>query len=193
MDSAIRLRVSGICGIAAPILIVALFSAAILTAGLFSWSHNTLSDLGTQYPSAYFFNGSLMAAGMLMMVFGRGIPSLLQERRAPRLGSSLLLLGGLSLLLVGVFTSSSGLIHSIFTVLFFSFTALAMVVIGLSELSSDKRKGSIAIILGACVALMFIIPFPIGGFALREALSILFAMAFSLIYGARLTRLSKRI
>jgi hypothetical membrane protein len=184
-------RIAGLCGIAVPVLTVVALSLAISSSGWFSWTSNTLSDLGASYPSAYFFNGSLILAGFLTMIFGRGLYSYLPRERLPRLGAVLLLLGSLSLLLIGVFTSHAGIIHNIVSVLFYTLTLVAIIIIGISELRNSQKTGAIAVVLGLVAISMFALPWPGDGLALPETASILFTMGFTLVYGVRLLDIKK--
>ena len=194
MDKAngVRLfRIAGWCGILAPFLTVVAVYISIISSSWFSWTGSALSDLGVSYPSAYYFNSYLIFAGVLALVFGRGLYHYLPNNRLPKSGALLFLIGAAALLFIGIFTSDTGLMHGVVSAGFFSFSMIAIILIGISELRSPHRTGFMTIILGLAAITMFVFPWPGYGIALNEVSSIIFMMGFIFMYGMRLL-LTKR-
>ncbi len=125
-------------GLLAAAAFLALYVVAMASDPDYAFYRNYLSDLGVG-PGAWAFNCAVMVAGALMVVFalaglGPAIHAGLArwENRALRAafawaGPVLLAIGGVFLVLVGVFTEDAGDIHGAVSVGFFITTYLALV------------------------------------------------------------------
>jgi hypothetical membrane protein len=179
------LRVAGWCGIATPIAAMLALALAIGSASWFSWSGSALSDLGVEYPSAYFFNSILILGGAMMMIFSRGLHHFLSGKGVPGIGASMFTGGAFALIFVGIFTADTGIYHSVFSVLFFVLAMSSIILTGLGEMRQSRRSGAVSVVLGLSAAIAFLLPWPGEGIALPEMASIIFFMMFSFFYGMR--------
>ncbi len=117
--------------------------------GSFSWKINALSDLGISRV-ADIFNYSLILVGALNIVFGIGLLKAFAVNRFSFCSIILLIIGGVFLSLIGLFTEAYGYLHFIVSAGFFIFVPISIILIGFSFISSNKkRKGHISIIAGA--------------------------------------------
>ncbi|MCW6159152.1 MAG: DUF998 domain-containing protein [Thermoplasmatales archaeon] len=88
-----------------------------LTIGLspwFTWNVSALSDLGV-HPYGYIFNSALIFEGLMNTIF----ILYLYSSKAPRLGSIMILIAGIFLALVGVFTETYLLVHWLVALVYF--------------------------------------------------------------------------
>lgn len=156
------LRIAGFAGIAGSILglgmvLIATFLCGVgcgdagswVEDGSFSWQINALSDLGVS-KVANIFNYSLILAGVLNIVFGVGLLKAYGGTTISYLSIILLIMGGVFLSLIGLFTESYGGLHFIVSAGFFIFTPVSIILIGISLISSNKiRSGYLSITTGA--------------------------------------------
>lgn len=199
----IIIKVAGICGILAPIMAFTCIGVAILMSPWFSWTNNWLSDLGgrpgsdslwaTHGSASIVFNVGLMFTGVLGSIFAVGFrKSGMLKTSHGQAGTMLLFLVTGSLFGIGLFTESTGDLHVIFSVAFFVFAGLCVILIGMSLLkSSEKILGWITMVLlvfGLTSIPFFLIPKPIGGNAVAEMIPIISVAAFSIVFGFELIK-----
>ena len=111
MNTSNMSRLSGLIGAAARLYgLLAVLAATFLAGAEFSWSSNALSDLGIS-SVANIFNYSLILVGILNAVFAIGLMQAYGKNALFKIGSIILVLGGLSLSLVGVLTEDYGVLH----------------------------------------------------------------------------------
>ncbi len=168
---------------AAPIAFM-IFAAGTLCALLCSptWELNNLSALGTSkdFITAVTFGISCFVAGILVATFGLG--KMIFERGLDRMSGFFFIIGGFSLLGVGIFDASSLELHNNVTMLF----AFAMVM-GISLASfSDILQGNKVVFI-ACILMLVIIiaQWPIFTGALSECVGIALASVWSFIQTAK--------
>lgn len=162
------LRFAGFLGLIGSVLgLVAVFLATILCGvgcgdtlegrfagswgidGSFSWEINALSDLGVSRV-ADLFNYSLILAGILNFVFGVGFMKAYSKTRISFFSVVLLIIGGVFLSLIGVFTEAYGGLHFVVSSGFFIFVPVSIILIGITFISSsNNRRGYISILAGA--------------------------------------------
>ncbi|MBM3291442.1 DUF998 domain-containing protein [Candidatus Bathyarchaeota archaeon] len=97
-----KLRSSAIFGFITPIFGFIVIFLAISYAPWFSWTGNALSDLGTSGTESMIFNYGLMATGLLILGFSRGLFELSEGNRLGRIGTYVHVLGALFLFAIGV-------------------------------------------------------------------------------------------
>lgn len=124
--------------------------------GEFSWRVNALSDLGVSRV-ADLFNYSLISAGLLNAVFTLGFMKAYAKNTSFRLGCVLLMLGGGSLSLVGVFTEEYGVMHWYASLGYFIVSPVAMIILGVSFAKTNMKKEGYASIFAGAVALSIIV------------------------------------
>lgn len=127
------MRLSGVCGVVGPVLGVGLVLAATVISPSFRWERNALSDLGVAEPdAALLFNAGVVIAGVLFLLLTVGIAESMRGTRA-RLGIPALVIGGLSLILVGIFTEAYGALHTAVSMGYFILVPLGVLVMGLAS------------------------------------------------------------
>lgn len=139
----LRLEISGLCGMFAPIFAFGCILLSIGYAPNFSWTDNALSDLGVMAnPTSTVFNLGLIVGGILAIVFASGLFIFYSGRLAGRVGALLFLLDALALTAIGIFPESSGPMHLYASVVFFALFPLAMFFMTAAfVLESKKRNG----------------------------------------------------
>jgi hypothetical membrane protein len=182
-----HIRLAGFSGLFAPgIMLVALWQA-ISRAPWFSWQDNYLSDLGVAEGSELIFNAGLIVGGMLFLLLISGLRAYLPAR--PAISRALAVLGAsaVALACVGIFDEDFGSLHYIVSVLFFSLSAIGLMMLGRTEYKMvSKRRGSLTFAMGLGVALAWALPWPGEGGALPEMAGAVCIMAVALVYGATL-------
>ena len=127
-------KLAGLCGLLTPVVAFTAIGASIALSPWFSWARNALSDLGAlSSPVWPVFNTGLVVAGLLASFFSYGL-----LRRAKgslgKVGSAILLIGSISLALIGLLPEDTGLPHLTAAMAFFLLSPAGLVVIGVSEL-----------------------------------------------------------
>ena len=142
------IRVSGLCGITAPIFGFSSIFIAIHYSPWFRWAENALSDLGVEGFSALVFNSGLVVSGFLLLVFSMNLTRLLAEDFFSRIGHRLFSLASVDLCLIGVLSENFGVLHFYVSILFFIFLPLSLILMGVSLIKSSpfKRLGYIALL-----------------------------------------------
>jgi len=145
-------RFAGLVGIVAALFgLCAVIAATFIAGSTFSWNKNALSDIGVSTVSlaADFFNISLVITGILNLIFALGFTKAYSKNAFFSLGGTLLMLGGISLSLVGVFTEAYGRLHFYVSVSYFSLFSLAIIVNGFAfRRAKQSAKGSVSILAG---------------------------------------------
>lgn len=117
--------------------------------GSFSWRTNALSDLGVS-KVANVFNYPLIFAGILNFIFGVGFMKAYAKTKISHIPIILLIIGGVSLSMVGIFTAAYGVLHTIVSAGFFILMPVSMILIGITFLSSSRiTKGYLPVLAGA--------------------------------------------
>ncbi len=165
MTSSNMSRLSGLVGTVAGLYgLLAVFAATVLAGAEFSWSRNALSDLGIS-SVANIFNYSLILVGILNAVFAVGLIQAYARNTLFKIGGIILVLGGVSLSLVGVLTEDYGVLHMYVSVGYFVLFPIAMIIVGFAfRRNNMQTKGNLAILAGA-IALIIIL----AGIALYRA------------------------
>ena len=184
LDRKKRLRIAGLCGIAAPVVAFSCIFISISLSPWFSWAANALSDLGVG-KAALVFTSGLIAGGILTMVFAAGLLTTFRGRALGCAGAVLLFLDAIALFGIGVFSEAAGDIHSYFSVAFFVLFPLSLFLLGASAIMAGSRKfGSFTILVGALTVIPWV--FSWDGVAIPEAILALFASIWIMAEGARL-------
>jgi len=177
-------KLLGACGIAT-LLVFPMILIAIQLSPWFSWFDNALSDLGVSGVAATIFNSSLIAGGVLASVFSLGVKAVIPGRLS-YVGAMLFMLASLSLIGIGVFPETAGRIHFYFSVAFFVFLALSMLVNGVSLFFTSRKLGLFTLLLGAVSAVVWL--FPHRGVAIPEFIAALSGSTWSAVLGFRMLK-----
>jgi hypothetical membrane protein len=191
------IRFAGIIGIVASLFgLGSVLAATFLAGSTFSWNRNALSDIGVSTVSvaADVFNISLTLTGVLNFVFALGFTKANAKNALFYLGSILLMLGGISLSLVGVFTEAYGKLHFYVSASYFSLFSLAIMLNGFAFRKAGRATmGNISILAGLIAA--FVILSGVAaewhiwlglGFAVPELIASIIFAAWSVWMGSSL-------
>lgn len=182
----LTLRAAGLCGVASPIIALALISLAISMSPWFSWTENALSDLGVRGTAAVLFNSGLVIGGILTGIFAVGLRETLRSRTLSHAGALIFVLDAAALCAIGVFPETTGKIHFYVSVAFFTLFPIAMFLIGASmtRFSSERKLGLFTVLVGLVAAVIW--AFQWDGVAIPEIVAGVSASAWSIIFGTRL-------
>jgi len=182
------LKVSGLCGIISPILVLTFISLAISYSPWFSWTENALSDLGVQGTAAVLFNSGLVIGGTLAIIFATGLRKILVNPTLGSAGTLLLILDAVTLIAIGIFPETAGVIHLYVSVAFFALLPISLFLIGTSVMQkpSERSLGLFTILVGIFVATVWALPR--GGAAIPELLAALAASMWSIVSGIKILK-----
>ncbi len=187
------LKISGVCGILAPIIAFACTLSAIASHSQFSWLDNALSDLGiVEGATAILFNLGLIISGVLTLIFSLGLFMLLRNKVLGFAGTLILAVGALALALIGIFPESAKPMHYYASVSFFALFPISMLLICAEFLSSSRTKmGLFTFVTAGFAAIVWTVQFtvrPVPGVAIPETLSALAALAWIAVLGFEMFR-----
>ncbi len=134
------LKVSGACGLVAPVAAFACIALAILAYPSFSWENNALSDLGVAKDAHVFFNNGLIIAGIISAVFATGFLLLLKKSWIAYATFAAFLLACLALAAIGVFPSSIRPMHYYASVAFFALFPISGALMSWSLWHSGQKR-----------------------------------------------------
>ncbi len=163
--------------------------------GSYDWYSNALSDLGVSQV-APIFNYSLILVGILTFIFTIGFVRAYAENALYYAGGAILILGGGSLSLVGVFTAEAGDLHGYVSLGYFVLFPVAIVVVGVAFARTGPVRRGYASVLAGLIALVVILTSQITewhrtvgiGFGVPETIEALILAAWIAGMGASLAR-----
>jgi len=103
----------------------ALWTIAVVVNGNWQLGRDTLSELGGDVPSRWYFNIAVLIAGLGSIRYSFGLANYLSEQKFGRIGSYVLAVASLGLVSVGIFPIDTGEPHTVASVFFFSVAAIA--------------------------------------------------------------------
>jgi hypothetical membrane protein len=183
---------SGLCGIVGTVLTLVMVFAATILSPWFRWDTNALSELGLGEVSLL-FNTAAIIGGALNCIFALGVWKYLPGGRLVRIGAALLMLGSVSLFLVGIFTVAYPIVHAIVALGYFVLGPIGFILIGLETRMSRIRMFSLVAGVAALMAILVLpiiflaVPFKVG-FAVPEMIEALIFAAWTVFMGAHLLR-----
>ena len=164
-------RVSGACGIISSLVGLTVILVAVSDSPWFSWTENHISVFGVEGSNTTLFNQGLTLAGLLSLVFAVGLGRSLLPERLARLGAFSLILGSIGIAGMGIFPRSIDLPHDVSSILFFTFTVAALLLIGAAALrSSQVLVGWLSLTGGVLMAVFQLVPWPWNGGAIPQLL-----------------------
>jgi hypothetical membrane protein len=190
------IKFAGVCGILLPMIVFAFIGFSIYLYSDFSWFENWLSELAGQPGetpiwaarglSSIMFNAGIILAGLFGLILVSALWNLsLLDSKIGRIGKTLLLIDILALISIGVFPNTTGIYHTVASVLFFFFVPLSLVPLGIEfKRNRENKIGNSVIILGTLSFFsfpLFLIPEPLGSNALVEMIPSL-SIAISAIF-----------
>jgi hypothetical membrane protein len=187
------LKISSVCGVLALIIAFVFILSAIASYSQFSWLDNALSDLGVvEGVTAVLFNLGLILSGVLTLIFGLGLFTLLRNKVLGFAGTLILAVDALALALIGIFPESAKPMHYYASVAFFVLFPMSMLLICAEFLSSSRTKmGLFTFVTAAFAAIVWTVQFtvrPVPGVAIPETLSALAALAWIAVLGFEMFR-----
>ncbi len=187
------LRITGACGIVAPILAFALICLAVASYPQFSWVDNALSDLGVVPGfTAAIFNHGLIISGMLFFIFSIGIFMFLGERFVSRTGTFVFALACLALVAIGVFPENVKPTHYLVSVAFFVLLPISLLIItGAFWLMRQVRMAVFTLLVAVAAAAPWVLLFSVryvSGVAVPETVSGLASAAWVVVLGYKMMR-----
>lgn len=182
------MRLSGFCGVIAPIIAFVGITIAILNYPGFSWTQNALSDLGVASTiSAPAFNYTLILTCLPAFVFAYCLFSLLRGSAIGKAGFFIFVLAIVALLCIGIFTENMEPMHYYASILFFVLFTLSMLIISAEfVLSKRGRLAALTFPLAIASAIVWAIQFSIGfgsSVAIPEAIAAAAFSIFTLYFG----------
>ena len=150
------LLAGGICGIIGIIVPMIMIMTAVQLSPWFSWQTNVLSDLGV-HDVSLLFNSALILGGILTIVFSLGLRSLLEKKPINTMAIISILLGAICLILIGIFTLSQPLIHTIVAYGYFTLMPIGLILIAIGTQKTMLRWFSLAIGIASLLAI-YILP-----------------------------------
>jgi hypothetical membrane protein len=154
------MRVTGWCGLLAPVIMAFTTFAAIALSPWFSWQENGLSALGVSDTSVL-FNAGLIGGGLLSILFAIGLTSGHTTRsRLTTSAGGALIIGSVNLALVGIFPDSAGRIHDVVSIVYFLATTLGYVLWGLAWLRASEKVHGVLSIAAGVAALLALLAVP---------------------------------
>ena len=145
MAENIKVKKFGLVGISSPIIGILAVLVSIYFSPWFEWSTHALSDLGVVQEGGtqvaiWIFNGGMVTAGLLIAIFISSTRKTIPDNLMSKIAYSLIFIGGINLALVGVFPYNiSGTIHQIVAIIYFIFTPIGLIMIGVERRSKDRN------------------------------------------------------
>ena len=165
-------QLGAISALVAVICFIVLYSVAMSLDSEYRFGRNYLSDLGVG-DGAWAFNSGVIIAGALFLVFDiLSVRSVLGNRPLGRAALSLLMVGAVFLMLVGVFTEDAGDLHGLVSYGFFlsMLVALGLVTEGLYR---SRYLGSMGFIVTLVVFAVGLSLLTMGGSPLSETIAVM--------------------
>jgi len=199
MNNSSIIKLAGWVGILAALYgILAVLVATFLAEASFNWTKNALSDIGVSpvASAANLFNYSLIIVGILNFIFALGFVKAYAKNALFYVGGILLILGGGSLSLVGLFTEAAGALHGYVSLGYFVLFPIAMIIIGFAFTKMNMQNNGYTTILAGIIALIVILG-GIGidwhtwlglGFAVPEYIEAIIIASWAIWMGTSLTR-----
>lgn len=182
----------GLCGIVGSVLTLVMVFVSTLMSPWFRWDTNALSELGVG-EVALLFNGAVIIGGVLHFLFAIGLREYLPREQLIKIGVAFVMLGSVSLSLVGLFTISYPILHGIVALGEFVLVPIGFILIGWSATESRMKQLSIATGIAALIAILilpiFLLVLPLQvGFAVPEMIEGCIVAVWVVFMGTRLLR-----
>jgi hypothetical membrane protein len=158
MEKENLMRTTAIIGLLGAILFALLWTSAVIADGNWILGEETLSELGGDRPGRLYFNTGVIVMGIMGLIFAVGLFLILKGDPLGRIGTSVLFVGAVALIGVGIFPITTGEYHTFFSYAFFSLMLVTMLLLAL-PIWRDYRLGSIGgiVTVGAlAVSLIFL-------------------------------------
>lgn len=186
----------GFSGIVGPTLTMLMVITSTIFSPWFKWDTNALSELGVGEVSLL-FNSAVIVGGLFSFFFALGIREYLAPKKLVKAGVTLIMLGSISLALVGIFTVSYPILHGIVALAEFTLAPIGIILIGYASKENTIKKLSIT---NGIAALTAILIFPIilillsleVGFAVPELIEALIVSIWIVFMGTKLLKFKNK-
>ena len=160
-------------GVIGPIIgIGAVLLSVILSSSWFSWQESAISDLGVDTfggttTAIWTFNGGMIIAGILSSIYAYGLYNSLTKNTTNKIGIIALIIGGINLALIGIFTEDWPTLHRTVSMIYFVFTPIGLIIMGSGMLKKERTFGIITMIAGTSAliaistAIMIVFEYPV--------------------------------
>jgi hypothetical membrane protein len=132
------------------------------------------------------FNNGLIIAGILSTIFGLFLVKVLPGTKLSFVGIFIFIIASISLIGVGVYPETVGDVHIIVSIMFFTLTAVAILIIGIATIKSSIVLGIILILSAFIVPIVFFMPWPGMSCAIAETIGFAPVVLFDIIFGIRM-------
>jgi hypothetical membrane protein len=152
--SRLHMRISGLAGIAAPI--IGLGSAFIATAEThwFTWKADRISSLLSSN-SGNLIRTGFIAAGVLTLTLATNLKKILPDSIEDKIGAALVGASGIALSLIGVSTEAFRRMHEYSAIAFFLSVPEALLVLGIGQYNKASKKiGAVSMVAGAATLVL---------------------------------------
>ncbi len=167
-------RIYGVCGISAQLVALAALLLTLSRSPWFSWTEDDISLLGAEGAATTIFNGGLVLAGLLSLIFVIGLGRSFLSNRLGRLGMTSLVLGAMAISAIGIFPRTIRLAHNLASAAFFVFIPLAIFIIGIRAITAGRMVlGSLSLIAAFATIALLLAPWPWPGGAISQLLAYL--------------------
>jgi hypothetical membrane protein len=153
MHKTLKMRLSAVCGIFAPLVAFACIAVAIPSDPTFSWTNNALSDLGVIYGvTGFIFNFGLVSCGFLTFIFA--VFGLFNFFKSAVGKAGSILFGGsaIALIAIGIFNENYSPTHYIVSVAFFVLAPISLLTLTAAAFMAHKTKLAAATVALAVTA-----------------------------------------
>jgi hypothetical membrane protein len=159
-------RLAGAFGILGTVLPMIMVLSATVLSSWFRWDTNTLSQLGVG-EQATLFNSALLLGGTLGFLFALGLwQYYFNKGRLAKAGIISIMLGNISLSLVGIFTIDHLTMHSIVAFGYFVLIPIGFLLVAFGTKENVVKKLSIICGFSALMAIL-VLPTILFGFSLK--------------------------
>ncbi|NYT11415.1 MAG: DUF998 domain-containing protein [Methanomassiliicoccales archaeon] len=131
MEKKNLMRTTAIIGLIGAILFALLWTSAVIADGNWVLGEETLSELGGDRPGRLYFNTGVIVMGIMGLLFAVGLFLILKEDLLGRIGTSVLFVGAVALIGVGIFPITTGEYHTFFSYAFFGLMLVTMFLLAL--------------------------------------------------------------
>ena len=140
-------------------------------------SHNMSEmDLNVSMRSLYIFNAGCFIAGALIIVFGMG--KWIFEKGLNKQSAPFIMIGGVGMILVGLFTNSYGVWHNVATGILLVSAGIGIV---LATVADAKEGDRYVLYIGVIILIALIAQWPFFSGAVSEIMPIIAASFWSLV------------
>ncbi|MEM3436964.1 MAG: DUF998 domain-containing protein [Nitrososphaerales archaeon] len=190
-EKIIKPKVVAWFGIIAPLWALLSIGISIALSPWFSWTNNALSDLGVSSVSLI-FNIGLIMSGIFASLFIISLVTINRKNLIGFIGFLMLFLSSLSLIGVGFFSESFGLVHFYFSLTFFTLLILSLIILGIHfTLDTSTRLLGVFTLLIGIVSFIFWIDWATIrslGVAIPEMISIILTSFWIIMLSIRMYR-----